>query len=146
MKKPEAQKVWQASSFLLCTGLVLRTIEPYDGTEFGGGCLTGPLLSMAEWGILLFLLAFVVTFMYPRVGAAVGLASSLHCLPLYLFFLAPVPFSRIFTCGVGFKLEPRPGVHWEKWTVMGLVAIIVTSSLCVRRITKRQGPRAANCS
>lgn len=107
------------------------------GTEFEGGYLTGPLLSMAWIGILLFVLAIVVTFWVPRVAAAVELAASLLCLPIRLYFLAPVPFAETFAPGHEFKLQPSPGFHWEKWTVIGLLVLAVTSFLCVRCIARR---------
>jgi MFS-type transporter involved in bile tolerance (Atg22 family) len=141
MKKPEMPQVWQAISYLLCFLLALQITDGLDGTEFSGGWLTGPLLSMADFGILLFLLALLGTFVYPRVAAVVGLASSLLCLPLYLFFLAPVPFNQVFGFGHQFKVQPSPGFHWGKWTVIGLVTLAVTCFMCARRITARNRPQ-----
>ena len=95
MRKPDAGQVFQAGSFLLCVILVLHVTSGLDSTEFSGGWLTGPLLSMAEVGIALFALALVLTFFAPRVAAAVGLGSSLLGLPLCCFFIAPVPFALV---------------------------------------------------
>jgi hypothetical protein len=83
MKKPEMPQVWQATSCLLCVLFALKITDGLAGTEFSGGRLTGPLLSMADIGSFFFVLALVVTFVYPRVAAVVGLASSLLCLPLF---------------------------------------------------------------
>jgi len=140
MKKPEMQQVWQATSCLLCAFFALKITDGLEGTEFSGGWLTGPLLWMADIGTLLFVLALFVTFVYPRVAAAIGLASSLLSLPLYLFFIAPVPFSQVFGFGHQFKVQPSPGFHWGKWTVTGLLTLAVTSFLCVRRIAARKAP------
>ena len=108
MKKPEMPQVWQAISCLLCVLFALKMTDGLAGTEFSGGRLTGPLLSMADIGSFFFVLALVVTFVYPRVAAVVGLASSLLCLPLFLFFIAPVPFNQIFGFGHELKVQPSP--------------------------------------
>lgn len=72
--------------------------------------------------------------MFPRIAAAIGLASSLLCLPLYLFFIAPVPFAQVLARGHEFKVQPVPGFHWRTWPVTGLLALAVTVYICVRRI------------
>ena len=36
------------------------------------------------------------------------------------------------------KVQPSPGSTGEKWTVTGLVTLVVTSFLCVRRIATNQ--------
>src|ERR1700691_274936 len=141
MKKPEMQQVWQAISCFLCFLFALKITDGLDGTEFIGGWLTGPLLSMADIGILFFVLAFLVSFLYPRIAAGVGLASSLLCLPLFLFFIAPVPFSQVFGFGHQFKVQPSPGYHWENWTAAGLHTRAITSVLCVRRIAGVRSPK-----
>ena len=89
MKKPGKQQFGLALSCLVCVIVALRNTNGLEGTEFSGGWLTGPLLSMTDIGIVLFVLALIVTFLYPRIAGAIGLASSLLCLPLYLYFIAP---------------------------------------------------------
>jgi hypothetical protein len=133
VKKPDLQQVCQAGSFLLCVFLALQITDGLEGTEFGGGWLTGPLLSMADIGTLLFVLALVVTFVIPRVAAAIGIASSLLCSPLYFFFIAPVPFNQVFGFGHEFKVKHAPGFHWHTWPVTGLLALAVTLYFLHRR-------------
>jgi hypothetical protein len=133
VKKPDIQQVYQASSCALCVFFALKITDGLEGTEFSGGWLMGPLLSMEEIGTILFVLAVVATFVFPRVAAAIGLASSLLCLPLYLFFIAPVPFAQVFASGHEFKVQPALGFHWHTWPVTGLLAIAVTIYLCIRR-------------
>ena len=96
MKKPDIQQVYQAGRYLICVFLALQITSGLEGTEFSGGWLTGLPLSMENTGIALFIVYFVLTFVFPRVAAAFGLASSVLCLPLYLFFIAPVPFAQVF--------------------------------------------------
>lgn len=56
VKKPDIQHVYQVGSFLLCVFLALQ-IQPGldEGGEFAGGWLTGPLFSMEDTGITLFI-------------------------------------------------------------------------------------------
>jgi hypothetical protein len=135
MRRPDIEQVFQAGSFLLCVFLELQITSGLDGTEFSGGWLTGPLLSMADIGTLLFVLALVLTFLFPRVAAAIGLASSLLCLPLYCFFIAPVPFAQVFVRGHEFKVQPVQGFHWHTWPVTALLGVAVAVYACIRRLS-----------
>jgi hypothetical protein len=94
-----------------------------------------PLLSMAEIGTLLFVLALVLTFLFLRVAAAIGLASSLLCLPLYCFFIAPGPFAQVFAHGGEFDVQPAPGFHWQTWPVTALLGVAVAVYACIRRLS-----------
>lgn len=134
MKRPDIQQVSQAGSFLICVFLALQITSGLEGTEFSGGWLTGPLLSMENIGAALFIVAVVLTFVFPRVAAGIGLASSVLCLPLYLFSIAPVPFAQIFARGHEFKTHPAPGFHWHMWPVTGLLVLAVTLYVCIRRV------------
>jgi hypothetical protein len=134
MKKPGTHQVAQAFICFVGVFVALQNTRGLEGTEFSGGWLTGPLLSMADIGIVLFLLALVVTFMFPRVAAAIGLASSLLCLPLYLYSIAPVPFSQIFGSGHEFKVQPSGGFHWDRWALAGVLTLAVTTYVCLRGV------------
>jgi hypothetical protein len=146
VKKPDIQQVYQAGSYLICVFLALQITRGLEGTEFSGGWLTGPLLSMEDTGTAFFIVSFVLTFVFPRVAAAIGLASSVLCLPLYLFFIAPVPFAQVFARGHEFKDQPTPGFHWHMWPVTGLLVLAVTLYFCVRRVAatrRKQIPHRA---
>lgn len=132
MKKPAKQQRWLAVSCLTCVILALRNTNGLEGTEFSGGWLTGPLLSMTDIGTVLFVLALSVTFLSPRVAGVIGLASSLLCLPLYLYFIAPVPFNQIFGLGYEFKVQPTRGIHWDGWALAGVLTLAVTAYFCLR--------------
>jgi hypothetical protein len=133
----KTRQAFQTATFLLCISLALRITSGLDGTEFSGGWLSGPLLSMTDIGIGLFMLAIVWTFFSQRVAAAIGLVSSLFCLPLCCFFIAPVPFARIFAHGHGFKVQPAPGFHWHTWSVAALLAVVVAGYNCIRDFAAR---------
>lgn len=134
VRKPDAGQAFQAVSFLLCASLALRITSGLDGTEFSGGRLTGPLLSMANSGTVLFALALVLTFPFPRVAAGIGLASSLLCVPLCAFFIAPVPFAQLFARGHEFSVQPTSGFHWHAWPVTTLLAVAVACYVCIRHL------------
>jgi len=135
LKMPGIGQVLQAGVFAVCAFLALQLPDGLEGTEFGGGWLTGPLLSMADLGAVLFIIAFVLSFLYPRVAAGIGLASCLLCLPLYCFFIGPVPFAHIFGRGHEFSVQPAPGLHWYTWPVTALIAVAVAVCICIRRLT-----------
>lgn len=77
--------------------------------------------------------------MFPRVAAGIGVASSVLCLPLYLFFIAPVPFAQIFARGHEFKVQLTSGFHWHVWPVAGLLALAVTIYICISCIVADSG-------
>jgi hypothetical protein len=141
MKKPHEQQLWLAGTCLACVVVALRNTDGLEGTEFSGGWLTGPLLSMADIGAVLFVLALIVTFWYHRIAAAVGLASSLLCLPLYLYLIAPVPFTQIFGSGHEFKVRQIGGFHWDTWAIAGVLTLAVTTYICLRGFAVGSRPR-----
>jgi hypothetical protein len=60
---------------------------------------------MTDIGTALFVLALIGSFVYPRIARAIVLASSLLCLPLYLYFIAPAPSTQISVLGMSFRLN-----------------------------------------
>lgn len=135
MNKPTTKHVWLAVCCLLSLGVAWRNTSSLDGTEFSGGWLTGQLLSMAELGMLLFLLGFFLTFFLRRLSTAISLIASLLCLPLYTYFIVPAPFGRVFGFGHPSKV-PLPNVHWDVWSVIGTLLSVVTIYICVYRFRK----------
>jgi hypothetical protein len=134
VKKPGTQQLSLAITCLVGVIVALQNTKVLAGTEFSGGWLTGPLLSMADMGAVLFLLTFGVTFTHPRVAAVLGLVSSLLCLPLYLYLTAPVPFNKVFGLGHEFKVQPSGGFHWDRWAIMGVLTLAATTYVCLRGI------------
>jgi hypothetical protein len=132
VRKPGSHQVALALTCLVGMFVALQNTKGLDGTEFSGGWLTGPLLSMADIGMLLFLLALVVAFLFPRVATAIGLASSLLCLPLDLYLIAPVPFNQIFGFRHEFKVRPGTVFPLDKWAITGVLTLAVTTYICIR--------------
>ena|SRR5215467_7493465 len=124
------QKLWQGAFCLLSVALVLRNTAGVEATEFSGGRVTGPLLTLSNIGIDLFVLALLVTFVFPRVAASIALAASLFCLPIYLYFTAPGPFRRVFKGE--YKGLLQASFVWNLWTIAGMLALGVTAYVCCR--------------
>jgi hypothetical protein len=138
LKKPGIGQALQAGSFLLCAVLALHVTSGLGEPEFGGGWLTGRLLSMADDGSLLFIVALALTFFFERIAAAMGIASSLLCLPLYCFFIAPVPFAQAFARGHEFVPPLTAGFHWHTWPVTALLTICAAIYFCIRTLASRR--------
>ncbi len=132
MNKPGRQEVSLAISYLLCFLLALRNTKGLEGTEFGGGWLTGRLLSMIEIGTVLFALALIVAFLSPRIAAVIALGASLLCLPLYLYLLVPVHVSRLFGSQHEFKVPPVRNFYLDKWAIGGLLSLATAGYLCLQ--------------
>lgn len=131
MKKPGSQQISLAASCFMCAISALRNTKGLEGTEFSGGWLTGPLLSLIEAGIVLFAIAFIATFFFPRIAAGVALLSSILCLPLYLYLIAPLHFNQIFGSEHEFKVPPGKDFHVDVWALAGLLILAVTVFLCL---------------
>src|SRR5579864_9746616 len=91
VKRAWKQKSIQAVSCLFCL-IMWRYGPKLDGTEFSGGWLTGPLLTLYNSGTLLYGTALLLTFIFRRISAAITIVASLLCLLLYAYFVAPGHF------------------------------------------------------
>lgn len=131
MKKPTKQQLCLSVSYLVSIIVAWYTTYDLEG-EFSGGWLTGPLLSSSDTGTLLFALAIVVTFLYPRIASAIAIVSSTLCLPLYLYLVAPIPFSRIFGLVHQFSVQPTVGLHWNTLAIAGIPALAIAIYFCLR--------------
>ena len=63
----------------------------FAGSEFGGGSVTGPVLRTYEVSLLLFAIAAVLAFGWPRLAAAVATVAGVLAVPLYAYVTAPGP-------------------------------------------------------
>ena len=133
MKEHARQKLWQAIGCLVCAALTWTYAGDLGASEFSGGRVTGPVLTMFDSGTLLFIAGLVVTFLYPRVAAAIALAASLLCLPLYLYFTAPGPFRWVFRGE--YKVPLQANFVWSKWAIAGLLGLALTSYFCLRSLS-----------
>jgi hypothetical protein len=123
MKKPEKNELWQASSFVLCATVAWAQTDEIGGSEFIGGRVTGPIFALFESGILVFVLAVLLTFIYRRVGAIMGIAASLLCFPLYLYCTAPGPFRFAFR-GI-YSVPLQSNFVWDNWSIGGMLTLAI---------------------
>lgn len=130
MKKHMRQKLLQAISCLVCVVVAWTHIDDIGASEFSGGRVTGPIFTMFDNGSFAFIAALIVTFVYPRVAAAIALAASLLCLPLYLYFTVPGPFRWVFRGE--YKVSLHSNFVWNKWAVTGMLTLAVTAYVCLR--------------
>ena len=123
------KKLLQAASCLVCLVVAQRNSFGLGGTEFSGGYLTGPILDSLEIGGLLFVLALVLTFVRPRIAAALAIVASLLCLPLYLYFSAPGPSRRVF--GGEYSVPLQANFVWDRSAIVGVLAATVAICICI---------------
>ena len=124
------QKLGQAASCLLCAAVTWEYPADLYGTEFSGGRISGPLLDMYDIGRVLFVLALLLTFVFPRVAATMALAASVISLPPFLYFAAPGPFRWVVRGN--YKIPLRANFEWNNWTIAGIVTLVVAMCVCLR--------------
>jgi hypothetical protein len=134
------RKLWQTGSCLLCVIAERSYSVGLAGTEFSGGRITGPILDSYDVGIVLFVLAALLTFVYPRVAAAAGIGAALMCFPLYFYFTAPGPFRRIFPGE--YSVPTHTNFVWDGRAMFGIVTLAVVTSICVSNLSsfRREAP------
>lgn len=138
-RKPE---ILQALSCLLCLAVGWPQVDGARASEFIGGAVTGPWFEMAEYGIVLFLLAAILTIFYRRVATAMAVLATLLFMPFYLYFLAPGPLRRVFRGEYSVPL-PTP-FAWNTWAMVGVLSLVLTIFVSLRRLatTNLESPPA----
>lgn len=129
------------ASYVLCSAVTWTQVDRVDGSEFIGGRVTGPIFTLFESGLLIFVLGAVVTFIYRRVAAVMGIAACLLCFPLYLYFLAPGPFRSVFRGTYSVPLESN--FVFDKGTIAGMLTLAVAVFISVRGIVAARRQRDA---
>jgi hypothetical protein len=133
MKTVGKNALWQAITILLCVVVAWTQADRVDGSEFIGGRVTGPIFSLFESGILVFVLAILLTFIYRRVAAVMGMAASFLCLPLYLYFTAPGPF-RFFFRGI-YSVPLQSNFVWDNGVIGGMLTLAGAVFVCSRSLS-----------
>ena len=75
------------------------------------------------------MLALVLTFVRPRIAAALAIVASLLCLPLYLYFTVPGPFRRVF--GGEYSVPLQANFVWDRSAILGVLAVTVAICICI---------------
>jgi hypothetical protein len=114
---------------VLCVGMTMSAV---GGSEFVAGRITGPLLNLSEAGLLLFGLSLLLLFFFPRFSAAIAIPASLLVSPLFLYFLAPGPFRRMFRGEWSVPLNSS--FAWNMWAAFGIAAALAALIVSVRSL------------
>lgn len=122
----------QAVACVFSAAVAWRLGRPIEGTEFGGGQLTGRLLEMREMGLLLFVAALFLGFFYRHLAAALSVLACLLCFPLCSWFIAPGIFHRVFR-GV-WSVPLTANVVWDRWAIAALAVFAITACICLRNL------------
>jgi ABC-type uncharacterized transport system permease subunit len=130
MEKRNMQKLWQALACLACVIVLWIHLDDFGASEFSGGRITGKLFTMADLASLLFIVAVLVTILFPRIAAVIALTASLLCLPFYLYVLLPGPYRQIFKGEYSVPLHRS--VVWNTWAVLGVLSLLAAGALSVR--------------
>ena len=114
MRKPVKQEIWQAFTCLLCVVVAWMRVDEFWASGFSGGRVTGPVLSIFDKGTLVFALAMILTFVYPRVAAASlswALCSVCRSISTSRRQAPSVPFSPV---NIRFRYRPASsGTHGQ---------------------------------
>lgn len=135
MRAIDAQTALQSGSCASCAigGWIFAGV--FEGSEFGSGSVTGPLLRAHEVSLLLFAVAAVLTFSRRRLAAAIGTLAGVLAVPLYAYVTAPGP-CRALIRGV-YSVPYRSRFEWNSLAVAGLGVTAVALYICLRVLTSR---------
>lgn len=96
--------------------------------------MTGPILSLSEYGGYLFLLTAVLALFLLRASSAMAIASGLLCLPLYLYAIAPGIFRSAFPGD--YKQQFVSTFMWSPLAVAGVCSVAVAIIIAVYSFKK----------
>ena len=125
--KQMRQKLLVAASCLVCAVVCWKSFLVFEGTEFGSGSLAGNQVSAT----LLYLLALILTFKYPRVASISALAGCVFSLPLYLYLVFPRPFREVWPGEWSVPYLPREIFVWDGWWITVIFVTILVTVVCV---------------
>jgi len=119
---------------VVCAVVGALFTEQLGAAEFSGGTVTGPLLSVHGFSLVLFVLSAVATFFLPPVAAAIGLCAAAASIPLYFFFLAPGLFRAVF--GGEWSVPPIGLFAWNAGAAAATAVLIVAVYAGVRTLSR----------
>ncbi len=135
MKVP-AKSAWlQLISCFSCSIVLWVRLDSIGASEFRGGSLTGPLFEMADIAGFIFLVALLLTFLNPRFGGVLAIASCLLILPFYFYFVAPALFRRLFPGEYSVPLQTN--FIWDSWAIAGIAIAAFTVMVCISTLRRR---------
>jgi len=120
MRTLNIQAARHIGACVLCAIIGWYFAAPLDGTEFSGGSVTGPLLTLHAVSGVLFLLSAAAIAAYPPAAIAIGVIAAVLSLPLYAYFTVPGVFRSVFR-GEYSVASPAAFV-WNGWALAGVAA------------------------
>lgn len=121
------RRLAHASLLLLACWLMLKNTFALDGSEFSGGRVTGPILTMADVGLIAFVVALLLAYPLPRISSLITLLASLLSFPLLLYFIAPGPFRAVFRGEYSVPLESN--FVWHRWSLEPAIVILIVTAI-----------------
>jgi len=135
--KPMRQKLLFAAGCLVCAAVCWKSFLVFEGTEFGSGSLAGNQVLAA----LLYLLALILTFKYPRLASISALIACFFSLPLYLYLVFPRPFRQVWPGQWSVPYVPSERFVWDGWWITGILFTILVALVCVLQLIRSPMPR-----
>jgi hypothetical protein len=126
------QKLLLVIACLVCAVIGERSFLALEGREFGGGSLA----SNKDLGSLLFPLALILAFKFPRSAALTGLTACLVSLPFYLYLVFPHPFREVWPGYWKVFEPPRKYFVWDGWWITGIVFNILVACISISRLVR----------
>lgn len=99
------------------------------------GWLTGPILNLSDCGGYLFLLSALLAFFLLRVSSTMTLTAALLCMPLYLYFIAPGIFRKLFPGE--YSIPITSAFTWSFPALAGLGSLAVAGFISVYFFKKK---------
>ena len=124
-------KLLHAIGCLGCAIVTFRSASDFDGTEYLGGQISGPIFTFQSYGVILFAAALVLTFYYCRTAAFVSLIASAMCLPFYLFNVLPISFLNALLPYPNGVVDETGTFRLNGWSIAGLLFLtIIVGNSC----------------
>ncbi|MGH9520996.1 MAG: hypothetical protein ACRD3E_00530 [Terriglobales bacterium] len=99
----------------------------FDGTEFTGGTITGPILRMSEDAFVLFVGGMIAVWFLPRVASILGLLAGLLSTPLVVYVVAPGPFRHVFRGEYSVPLQSS--FYWNGWWLLAGITVVAAMAV-----------------
>jgi hypothetical protein len=107
-----------------------RFIDYLGPTEFRGGTVTRPMWILSTLALDLYALAAFLAFFYPPFAAGIALLAVVVALPIYLLFLFPGPFQRMFSGA--WPVMATSTFDLDLWALAGIATIAAVVFLSIR--------------
>jgi hypothetical protein len=135
---PLTFKRWIALCCCISLLVAWTLIYGIEASEFGGGRITGTLLTMAEIGVFFFVLALLLTWRYSGLAAVNASFASLCTLPIYLYLVFPGLIQKLL--GGEYSVPVHAVVTWNTWATVGLLTLSATVLACIRFFSSTSAP------